>query len=118
MKFESPAAIAILELQGTLVKTAVIPIGSWDMVTVTFKLPGHTLDITKILSFQALIFRDDLAELVDITYADFVTGIPSGYIVAYVNHFELGRQAGGEFDNVNHSNAVINRGYIIVQYSP
>lgn len=115
MNLKVTAVPVILEKNGRLVKTVVIDIGVWNMDATPFVQPAHSIDLTKVLSFHAIIHNDALDEILLMSYNN-GTGIAQGSILLYPAYFEISRIAGGDFDSTDYNDAVMNRGYIIAQY--
>ncbi len=79
MKSMSPAVPIIIGQNGVLIKTVIIQIGPWDMDTNASNPVNHSLDIEKIVGFQAYILNDAKDWLTPISYAEGWTEV-DGYI--------------------------------------
>jgi len=97
------------------IKQAVISIGVWNMDTdaaraIVWPIPA----LHEIISMRCIINPDD-PSTISRTMLDYNN---AGNIVhsALLGSFLLGRNGGGTFDSVNYDSAVLNRGYIQVEY--
>ena len=97
-------------------QTKVIQIGVWDMnATATLNVAHGLPDFEKIRSVSVLIYDDTSTIYTDISLPD-NTGTPSGYYSLGSTDISLYRQTGGTYDSVLYDDAVMNRGYITIQY--
>jgi hypothetical protein len=110
----------ICSLLGTQspINTLVIPIGAWDMDTNGILVVPHTLSLTEFASItnvQVLIDNDipDLKRNLNTTEGASFNG---AYNVDTSN-VNLERFAGALFDNPSYSSVLINRGYIVINYT-
>jgi hypothetical protein len=100
-----------------LVKT-VFQIGAWDMDATIVITVNHSIpDITKIRSVSAMIFNDAGTFILPLDSFNSSTGTMQGGVTDIsATQVRLTRLAGGSFDSTSYNDAVINRGYITVEY--
>lgn len=94
------------------IKSAVIPIGAWDMDASTIKTVSWTLPSSHyVVGFDVVIISDD-------GYNVYHLDGDNGWS-RYQNNlsnFYLSRILSGIFDSTSYDDAVMNRGYITVRY--
>lgn len=101
---------ALLAVFGGL-KRKTIEIGAWNMDADTSTTAAHGIaDFSKIRSVNAFILRDDSL------YNTPLAG-PFGAVSGVdATNVELLRVASGIFDNSSYDDAVMNRGFIVIEY--
>lgn len=115
MKFKVNAVPVILEQNGKLLKTAVYEIGVWNMDADLDVFVGHSLDLTKVVSIKVMIINDAESYISNLD-SDTVDWHFAGGMAIRPTDFHLWRQPGKFFDTVNYDDAVMNRGYVWVEY--
>jgi len=104
---------------GELVRCKKYNIGPWNMdVDYTKDVTWTWADLTKILSVEAMILRDDLMAIYPLcALYDQNTGTCRGGIFMVSNtYIRLFRTNSMLFDSLSFDDAVMNRGYIYVWY--
>lgn len=97
--------------------TTVLELGAWNMDATATITVNTGLDFTKIRAVDCVIRRDDDGVYYNLGSTNATTGVANGSIISYsLSGVELVRIPGGLFDDVAFSNAVINRGFLHVQY--
>lgn len=106
----------VIESKGGLqIKTAVYPLGFWNMSLGVIKNIPHGLNRTSIVSVNVLIYQNT-AYNYPIDFFDVSSGLVSGWAFCSNTNINIDTQAGGLFRNGNFSSTSINRGYAIVTY--
>lgn len=115
MNFKVAAVPAILEFNGKLLKTAVYEIGPWNMDSTSAANVNHNLTISKIVGMQCIIINDARTNLIPLV-TTLAWNTVEGRMDILNTSIQISRRTGGQFDNANFDDGVLNRGYIILQY--
>lgn len=100
---------------GDVLKTKIIDIGDWDMVSTTFVNVAHGVTKTKIRSISAII-RDDIDGTYYNIFVNDTAGLQGGGLSANTTDILLSRVTGGIFDNISFDSTSYNRGWITIKY--
>jgi hypothetical protein len=109
-------SIAFIRSDNAILRTKIIEMGVWNMVSTEEVSVAHGLsDHAKIRSITAMIVND-AGDGIFPTGAS-ALGVTQAWVVAAgTTNVSAKRLTGGDFDNVNFDDAVINRGWFSIQY--
>jgi hypothetical protein len=108
---DGSAGIGIEETNGSIVRSKIVSIGDWNMDSAADLSVAHGLtDRTVIKRVSAIIRHDN-----DTPYYE-LQGDNYGTILFTDTNIQLGRVAGGNFDNTNFNATSFNRGWIFIDY--
>lgn len=114
--FEAMLKVISDKMGATLRK--IVDIGPWDMDTnVTTSVEHGLPDHTKIRAVSAVIV-DDVGNVRPLNRVSIPAGVVQGGVVDWnASDITLLRLTGGDFDNLNHDDAVMNRGHVLIDYA-
>jgi hypothetical protein len=92
------------------VKRKIVQIGAWNMDSTATASVAHGLpDNLKIRNVAVMILNDDLTAVIPFVPQGNVTGVTATDVL-------LNRDAAGQFDDVAFNDALMNRGFILIDY--
>ena len=103
-----------------ILKTKVINIGDWDMVTDSFVSVGSGIARANIRGISVIIIDDDapgVGVALDINWTDGSGTGNQGISISSSGIIGLYRQNGGAFDNTDYNSTSYNRGWVTVTYT-
>lgn len=97
-------------------QTKVIPIGVWDMDSTSQVSIAHGLTFADIRKASAFVYDDTSTVAIPLDSDYTLLGVTEGKVVWNATDIVLTRINAGYFDTVNYDDAVMNRGFIVVEY--
>lgn len=93
-----------------------LDIGAWNMDANDGATKAHGLSVANIVDIQVMIRNDADTQHIPLKYINYSTGAGDGTFYADATNIYMYRRTGGTFDDANHDDAVLNRGYILITY--